>query len=58
MYLVVLPVLEKLQAFSLQPFLELALLPSELTELLKLQPESIKTSTDRTNGKDSFEVFS
>lgn len=33
-----LPASENLRVFSLQPFLELALLPSESTELPKLQP--------------------
>lgn len=47
------PVSKKLQAFSLQPSLELTLLLSELNELLKLQPVNVKKSTNETVGKTS-----
>lgn len=55
-YTVISPVSEKLQAFSLQPSLELALLLSELVEPLKLQPVNVR-STCETQEEDTFDIL-
>lgn len=56
MYLI-LPVSKKLQAFSLPPSLELALLPSESIGLLKLRPGNIGKLTYGTSQKESWEIY-
>lgn len=55
-YTVISPVSEKLQVFSLQPSLELALLLSELVEPLKLQPVNVR-STYETQEEDTFGIL-
>lgn len=55
-YIVISPASEKLQVFSLQPSLELALLLSELVEPLKLQPVNVR-STYETQEEDTFDIL-